>query len=142
MFASGCTGSGLHEVTLQMLLNSIHYAMDIKSACQTPLFLQPAWTGLFRLTASDRKPWAQIGSRIFEVLIEAAMRLYPSSIRRLACIEQLIPNGQFAPEVIAAVRRKGQRCRVFDKGHSPSFWAGVQIEAQTKPTGAIRSGIR
>lgn len=142
VFASACAGAGLHEVTLQMLLNTLLYGMDLETACRAPLFLQPAWTGLFRLTASNRKPWAQIGNRLFDGVINVALRLYPAT-KPLANVHQLVPHGQFSPEVLRAVRRKGQKCKLFGKRHAPSFWAGVHLDPQSgNIVGATRSAMK
>ncbi len=130
VFASACTGEALHEVTLQMLLNALLYGMDLEKACRTPLFLQPAWTGLFRLTAGIRKPWAPIGARVFDAITNAALCFYPAT-KPLLNIRQLIPNDGFSPEVVRAIRRQGQPCKVLDTRHAPSFWAGVHLDSST-----------
>ena len=136
ILASSCTGTSLHEVMIQHLINILDFGMPPKSAVETPSFMGPLRTGIFRLLERDRY-WSFAGPSLFNLILWASMAVFPPA-RRFTGLEQAVEEGDFSEEVLGATRRRGQRIRVVDKDLPLGFWCGVQTDPLT---GRLRGAV-
>jgi gamma-glutamyltranspeptidase/glutathione hydrolase len=111
--ASSSIGAALHSTTMNNLVNVLDYGMDPKKSVDTPNFMGPFY-GL----DSDGTASPQID-------------------------KEALAEGDFAVNVIEAVKAKGQAVRLLTKSEVEwqlGFWIAIQIDPKTgKLIGAVPS---
>lgn len=106
ILASSSIGTGLHEQTLQSIVNVLEYGMDPKRAVDTAQFLRPLG------------PMPRPGSTAGDTT-----RADPAS--------QVIAEGEFAPALLDALRARGRTFTVVPSRLGSGFrggWVGIVLD--------------
>jgi len=123
VLASSCTGVGVHEVTVQNIVNVLDYGMEPQIAEQTPKF----------------------GIPVFRDEDMASLE----NIENRTEYEKQFIGRDFSTEVLEGVRNLGQELEITppSKGSKASIegygrWAGIQIDQKAgKLRGGVHSGL-
>jgi gamma-glutamyltranspeptidase/glutathione hydrolase len=117
VLASSSIGVGLHEQTLQSLVNVLEYAMDPGAAADTAQFLRPVGPG--RPAAGSATP-----------------------ARNPA--DQVVIEGDFAPSLVEALRALGRGVAVVPRAQTDGWigaWVGLTIDPATGLRSAAVQGV-
>jgi len=110
VLASSAVGSGLHEVTIENVINVLDFHMDPKTSVD-----QPNTQGVFLGKASNKT-----GKPEYE--------------------KEAIAEGAFPRSLLDAVSAKGQAVKIVSEYDQPGYWVGIQIDpANRKLTGGATS---
>jgi gamma-glutamyltranspeptidase len=101
VLASVATGSGLHNVTLENLINILDFGMDPQTAVN-----QPNTQGPFREVIANAP-----GKPEYE--------------------KEAIGQGEFPQSVIDGVVARGQAIKLVGKYAQPGYWIGIQVDPLT-----------
>jgi gamma-glutamyltranspeptidase/glutathione hydrolase len=108
ILASSSIGTGLHEQTLQSIVNVLEYGMDPKSAVDTAQFLRPL--------GPTQPPRA------------------PGDTTRADPASQVVADGEFTPALLGALRAKGRTFTVVPGRQGSSWrggWVGIVLDPAT-----------
>ena len=105
VLASSAVGSGLHDVTIQNLINVLDFGMDPKKSVGQPNTRGPFYGMLLN------KP----GKGEYE--------------------KEAISDGEFPPEILDGGRARGQAIKMVGKYDQPGYWIGIQIDPESRKLG-------
>ncbi len=106
VIVSSSIGMGVHEQTLQGIVNIIEYGDDVRTAADRPQVLRPIGGG-----------------------ISAAMAQKPEGPEA-----QAVAEGRFDPQLLDAVRAKGQPITALptaQSGNWRGYWVGIHIDPES-----------
>jgi len=112
VLASGAVGSGLHQVTLQNVINIIDFGMDVKTAVASPNTQGPY---MGKSVTGPGQPQYQM---------------------------ETVSEGAFSAAILDGVRVRGQAIKIIPPSDRSQhgYWAGIQIVPEThKLNGAVTS---
>ena len=113
MVASSSIGGGLHEETIQCLVNVLDYGMDPKVALDAPAFLAQDWTILEQAQTSRGRS-----------------ALDPGAVQ----VVERVAAGDFDDDVLEAVRGMGllvEELPFEEAGMAIGWWVGIVIDPET-----------
>ena len=102
VLASSAVGSGLHEVTVENVINVLDFGMDPYTSVNQPNTRGPFMGGL------ANKP----GKPEYE--------------------KEAIANGDFPQVVLDGVRAHGQAIKIVSTYDQPGYWVGIQIDPESR----------
>jgi gamma-glutamyltranspeptidase / glutathione hydrolase len=117
ILASSSIGVGLHEQTLQSLVNVLEYGLDPKAAADTVQFLRPVGP-----SGAPARP--------------AVASLNPAG--------QVVVEGEFAPSLIDALRAIGRPVEVLPRTRADAWrgaWVGLTLDPATGVRRAALQGV-
>ncbi len=103
ILASSAVGSGLHEVTVENVLNVLDFGMDPYTSVNQP---------------NTRGPFAGGGM--------------PNEPRKPEYEKEAIADGDFPQVVLDGVRAHGQPIKIVSKYDQPGYWVGIQIDPESR----------
>jgi gamma-glutamyltranspeptidase/glutathione hydrolase len=110
---SSSIGGGLHEKTIQCLVNVLDYGMDPKGALDAPAFLAQGWTTVHQAQTSPGRS-----------------TLDPGAVQ---AVEQ-VAEGDFDEDLLEVVRGMGllvEELSSEDVGMAIGWWVGIVIDPET-----------
>ena len=138
--AAVCVGASLHEMMIQCLISLIDFEMPLDRAGAAPFFLMPVPTLIDGLLAWPDRRFLPVGWFVHRLIVSAAAAL--GRPRGLVNPVQAIEPDRFSPEIVDAVRAKGQPLRAATDSTLFGYWTGIRFHAseEARLEGAVSNG--